>query len=242
MVPFDSFLIPILGGFIFVKYSYLTRFRAIRDNGYVILFKSAIFGYFFYGIGFIFWRAAILDNNINPRISKWLSFLHEFLIYPEFVPAFLSIFLILFTLFAFNYVVDEDEMKKWVIRRDDDALEMTILKVFEQEKNLLVTLNNGKVYIGKVTDTYFRINDEIRSVLINPLSSGFRDSSNHKIVLNTYYGTIYKHILENPQDFETKISDFSVAIRYDSIVTVSPFDPKVYAMFRETEVSEKSIT
>lgn len=119
---------------------------------------------------------------------------------------------------------------------------MTILKVFEQEKNLLVTLNNGKVYIGKVTDTYFRINDEIRFVLINPLSSGFRDPSNHKIVLNTYYGTIYKQIIENPEDLEAKISDFSVAIKYDNIVTVSPFDPKVYAVFRETEVSEKSIT
>ena len=93
-----------------------------------------------------------------------------------------------------------------------------------------------------MTDTYFRINDEIRSVLINPLSSGFRDPSNHKIELNTYYGTIYEQILENPKGLGTKISDFSVAIRYDNIVTVSPFDPKVYAMFRETEVSESSIT
>lgn len=194
-----------MGGFVFVKYCYITRFRAIRDNGYVILFKSAVFGYFFFGIAFIFWRASILDNNANPKIPEWLNFLNEFLIYPEFVPAILSVVLLLFTLFAFNYVVDEDEMKKWVIRRDDDALEMTILKVFEDEKNLLITLNNGKVYVGKVTDTYFRVNDEIRSVMISPLSSGFRDSSNHKIQLNTYYGTIYKQIIENPEEFDTKI-------------------------------------
>ncbi|MDZ7720996.1 MAG: hypothetical protein U5K72_19405 [Balneolaceae bacterium] len=234
MLTLDIFLIPVLGGFIFVKYSYLTRFRAIRDNGYVILFKSAIFGYFFFGIGFVFWRAAILDNNTNPRIYEWLNDLHAFFLNPEIVPALISLLIAGFVLVALNWAIDEDEMKKVVIRRDDDALEMTILKVFEEEKNLLVTLNNGKVYIGKVTDTYFRINDEIRSVLINPLSSGFRDPSDHKIKLNTYYGTIYKQILENPDNFDTKISDFSVAIRYDNIVTVSPFDPNVYAMFRES--------
>jgi len=239
MVSFDSFLIPILGGFIFVKYSYLTRFRAIRDNGYVILFKSAFCGYFFYVAGFIMWRAANLDDSVNPIILEWLNDLHTFFIHPEIIPALTSLLIAGFVLVSINWVIDEDEMKKVVIRRDDDALEVTILNVFEQEKNLLVTLNNGKVYIGKVTDTYFRIDDEIRSVLINPLSSGFRDPSNHKIVLNTYYGTIYKQILENPENFETKISDFSVAIRYENIVTVSPFDPKVYAMFRETEVSKK---
>lgn len=238
MLSFDSFLIPVLGGFIFVKYSYFTRFRAIRDNGYNILFKSAVVGCFFYLIAFVLWRAAILDNYTNPKISEALNFLHNFLIYPEIVPAVISLIIIVCVLLAVNWAVDEDEMKKMVIRRDDDALEVTILKVFEQEKNLLVTLNNGKVYIGKVTDTYFRINDEISSVLINPLSSGFRDPTNHKIKLNTYYGTIYEQILEKPERFDSKISDFSVAIRYDQIVTVSPFDPKVYAMFRETDVSQ----
>jgi len=47
MLSVNTILIPVLGGFLFVKYSYLTRFRSIRDNGYVILFKSAIVGLFF---------------------------------------------------------------------------------------------------------------------------------------------------------------------------------------------------
>jgi fructose-specific phosphotransferase system IIC component len=111
MLSLDSFLIPILGGFVFVKYCYLTRFRAIRDNGYVILFKAAIFGYLFYGISFVFWRASLLDNHANPKIPEWIDSLHEFLIYPELAPAILSVILLLFILFAFNYIVDEDEKK-----------------------------------------------------------------------------------------------------------------------------------
>lgn len=111
---------------------------------------------------------------------------------------------------------------------------MLILKAYEEQREVLITLQNGKVYMGKVTDTYFRINDEIRSIMINPISSGYRKTDTHKLVLTTYYGKIYKEILDNPDNFNVKISDFSVAIRYENIVTVSPFDPKTYAIFQES--------
>jgi len=39
--------------------------------------------------------------------------------------------------------------------------------------------------------------------------------------------------LENPDQFNVKISDFSVSIRYDHIVSVSPFDPETFVKFRE---------
>jgi len=68
MLSADTLLIPIRGGFLFIKYCQLIKHRAVRDNGYIILFKSAIFGFFFYGVSFIFWRTAILDNTINPDI------------------------------------------------------------------------------------------------------------------------------------------------------------------------------
>jgi DNA-binding cell septation regulator SpoVG len=241
MLSIDLILIPVLEGFLFVKYCYLTRFRAIRDNGYIILFKSAVCGFFFYGIALFFWRASILDTSANPKISEFLASLNRFLINRDLVPVLLSLILTVITILALNYVLDEDEMKKRVVRQDDDALEVTILKVYEEEKYLLVSLNNGKVYVGKVTDTYFRINDEIRSVLINPLSSGFRDNKDFKVKLNTYYGKIYEQIIENPGQFDVKISDFSVAIRYDNIITVSPFDPQIYAKFRELDGDEDSL-
>ena len=44
---------------------------------------------------------------------------------------------------------------------------------------------------------------------------------------------IYRQIIENPEEFDINISDFSVAIRYDHIISVSPFDPKTYTKFRE---------
>ena len=125
------------------------------------------------------------------------------------------------------------KLKKWVIRQDDDAFEVTILNAYLNEKYILVTLDNGKVYAGKVTDTYFRVNDEIRSILLAPLFSGYRKPDYLTLQLTTFYGHIYRQIIRQPEEFDVKISDFSVAIRYDHIISVSPFDPKTYARFRE---------
>jgi transcriptional antiterminator Rof (Rho-off) len=233
MLSIDTILIPVLGGFLFVKYSYLTRFRAIRDNGYVILFKSSVVGLFFYGFSFLIWRAAILDESANPAIPDSIKFLHEFFGYPEFVPAFFSLFLMGLSVIAVNWALDKDEWKKRVIRQDDDAIEMTILNTYLEENFLLVTLESGKVYVGKVTDTYFRVNDEIRSILLTPFFSGYRHQNDLTLKLTTFYGHIFKQISQNPEKFKVKISDFSVAIRFDHIVSVSPFDPETYAKFKD---------
>lgn len=238
MLSLNTILIPILGGFLFVKYSYLTRFRSIRDNGYVILFKSAVVGLVFYGVSLFFWRVAILDEKANPAIPEWIHFLHDFLVYPELLPAIFSLFLMGFFTAAINYALDKDEMKKRVIRQDDDAFEVTILNAYLNEKYLLVTLDNGKVYAGKVTDTYFRVNDEIRSILIAPFFSGYRNPDDLTLILTTFYGHIYRQIIRKPEEFDVKISDFSVAIRYDHIISVSPFDPNTYARF--TELGEQA--
>lgn len=237
MLSADTLLIPILGGFLFIKYCRLTKYRAVRDNGYIILFKSAICGFFFYGVSFIFWRAAILDNTVNPEIQSWLAWLHNFLVNPEVVPALFSLGLIGISLLALNFVIDDDMMKRKVIEDDDDSIEVTIQEAFDRERFLQITLTTRKVYIGKMTDTYFRVNDEIRSIQLSPIASGYRDETTHKVILTTYYGQIYEQILENPESFDVKISDFSVSIRFNQIVSVGPFDPETYSRFQQQEIA-----
>lgn len=77
------------------------------------------------------------------------------------------------------------------------------------------------------------MNDEIRSILLAPFFSGYRKPDDLTLKLTTFYGHIYEQIVQKPEEFDVKISDFSVAIRYDHIISVSPFDPKTYARFRE---------
>lgn len=178
-----------------------------------------------------------MDKSENPMIPAWLRSLDWFLGNKLIVPALFSIILMLIFLGILNYVLDGDMMKRKVIREDDDALEVTIQNVYDQDKYLQVTLDTGKVYNGKVTDTYFRVNDEIRSIQLSPISSGYRDKETQKITLTTYYADIYEKIATDPDAYSVKISDFSVTIRYNHIISVSPFDPETYAAFQKADPS-----
>lgn len=138
---FNALLIPILGGFLFVKYSRFTRYRALRDNGYVILFKSAVCGFFFYGISFLIWRTLTFYDLLNPEV---LQFLREFLITIEIIPSIFSVVLIGISI-AINSSIDVDMVKRRVILQDDDAFEVTILKAYDEEKYLQVTLDTRRL-------------------------------------------------------------------------------------------------
>lgn len=105
MLSFNTFLIPLLAGFLFVRYCIYTRYRSIRDNGYVILFKSAVYGVISYGFGFIIWRVITLDDGISARAKSLFEWLHEFLIYPEIIPAILAVIVLGGFGSTINYIV-----------------------------------------------------------------------------------------------------------------------------------------
>lgn len=225
-------LVPVLGGFLFVKYSHYTRYRALRDNGYIILFKSAVIGLFFYGLAFIIWRTFLVLDLVSVQL---LINLHKFWGEAEVIPVVLSLLLLGFLFIVVNLIYTKEDIKRKVILQDDDALEVLILKAYDEEKYIQITLDTGKVYVGNVTDTYFRINDEIQSIQLSPLSSGYRDNLTQELILTTYYGLVYAQIAENPNSFDVNISDFSITIRYNHIISISPFDPKIYSRFQEAE-------
>lgn len=95
-------------------------------------------------------------------------------------------------------------MKRKVIKEDDDSLEKSIQQAFDEDKFLQVTLDTRKVYIGKVTDTYFRVNDKIRSIQLNPIAGGYRDGKSRKMILTTYYGQIYERSSNNRSHLMSK--------------------------------------
>jgi hypothetical protein len=102
MLDFNTLLIPILGGFVFVKLSYITSFRSVRDNGYVILFKSAAIGLSFYALAFFVWRSAILNEEAEIELTETIEFVHKFLGDPTLLPAILSLVFIVFIILFGN--------------------------------------------------------------------------------------------------------------------------------------------
>ena len=65
---FGLLLLPAVGGYWFVTHFNLTRFQAIRDSGYHILFRSVLVGIFWYVAAEI---AIQLLDAYNPKITEF---------------------------------------------------------------------------------------------------------------------------------------------------------------------------
>lgn len=121
----------------------------------------------------------------------------------------------------------------WALERSLGPLDKFLNKAIQQGMPVSLTLSNGKVYIGLVVS----ITDPERTpvmVTILPMYSGYRDAAS-RIQLTTDYEHVYAG-LRDGKAAELELSDnwleqFTLAIRADTIVTVTQFSPAVHAQF-----------
>lgn len=90
---------------------------------------------------------------------------------------------------------------------------------------LMLTLRDRKVYVGIVVygGDPSSIADSHSEILIIPILSGYRDRNTLEVNFTTHYSKIDKH----------KDQEIYLSIPVDSILTTTPFYPKVYDKFME---------
>jgi hypothetical protein len=112
----------------------------------------------------------------------------------------------------------------------NNDLERLMMRSALKGMPILLTLDNGKVYVG------FSIrlpNPELEraDVRILPLLSGYRDSATHDLNLTTNYDFVYK-LEQIPQLSHLATGDFEVVIPVDRICSSHLFDLVAYEYFR----------
>jgi hypothetical protein len=99
-----------------------------------------------------------------------------------------------------------------------DASKVMLFDAFIERRNLLITLDTKKVYVGRLLS--FELNsadspDFHEHLIIIPLISGHRKDSDNRVEFTTNY---------NPDPN----SNFSISIKKEAIVTISHFDIDTY--------------
>lgn len=228
MPSLDVLIIPLLSGFIYVKFSHRTRFQIARDNGQALLFKSAFVGQILFFSSYTGWK---ILKELGVNLTPFLKFLDgNFLI----LVSLTTIWLLGIAIPISNLIWDDKSVKRKIIESDDDALEVLILNAATNKSTVQVILRNRKVYAGKIIDTFSRVNDEIISLNILPIASGYREEKKLKVNYTTYYGKIYAQVREErlQRNGTLKISDFAIALKYSDVVSISLWDHKWYNKFQ----------
>ena len=173
---------PIICGFLFVTTSRYTRFKYEYRDRQVVLLTSTAIGLLSIALTprdqrFFVWAAG--GRPLFGRINSELTILEA---------AFASTVLLLLAVMTkarTSYEAGEiDPNLKAAIESVGDELDNLLLEAYLTKSNLLITLDNGKVYVVQVAST--PTPRQTKYVVFAPILSGFRDEQ-QRVHLTTPY-------------------------------------------------------
>ena len=113
-----------------------------------------------------------------------------------------------------------------------DSLERLLVRSMCEYAEILVTLDNAKVYVGYVVE--FDPVGPARHVTLQPLMSGYRDAATREVRYTTFHSQVLREALQElggAAGVRDMLQSFRIVIPIARITTVSGFDLEAFRRF-----------
>lgn len=226
------FLLPVLGGYLFLTRAYFTRYGTIRDSGYHLFFRSAVAGLVLVLAAHLL--LVLLDEHFPLIRECWKQYLPSE--YDD--TAILSLAFGFVLPFLFNLFRDREKEAQQTAEKRGSLIELLIADSRTRRKPIEVSLRSGKSYIGFVRGFSVEggvIRRDESDVALLPIASGYRDNDTKELKITTYYAPVIQEWLaENTPD--TSGSDFEIVFPISEVVSARIFLPEAFPLFRQATV------
>ena len=219
--------IPTLGGYWFLTRLYYTRYDALRDSGYHVLFKSAIAG-----CSLVVVARLIIVFFLNPLLPRVGEIWKSHVPFDYYGTAVLSALLGIVLPIVLNWFYKKEKAMRRTARASGNLIELLIRENNESGKLVELSLRSGKSYIGFVLESGIARHGEADVALL-PLKSGYRKEDTHELELTTDYAPVVWKSLEELSNLDYE--DFRIVIPMSEIVTARIFDPDAYELFKSED-------
>ena len=223
-------LLPAVGGYWFVTHFNVTRFQAVRESGYHILFRSVLFGIFWYYVAAVpIWFLDACDLWGFPWAIEWWGSMFPSTFTIETVAA---IVLGGFSPYVLNLFYPEKYYSRKAAIDTSDHMELLISDAVQNQSPVEISLRSRKFYIGFVMGEQGRRQSDLALSVI-PVYSGHRKENNLNLVIDIDYGhTLGRFVLDETLWQNRGPEDFRVVIPVEEVVSARPFDLDVYRAFQ----------
>lgn len=235
-MPFNLLLLPLLGGFLFLRIFIPTKPFLLRQEGYHLLIYSSLSGLALLIIALFLstWRIEQIDSF---RIW-WQTHVPFDYSGVALTALLLGMISPLALNVIFYFAFPKGFFKKAAMIRYRDRMEIIFDKSVSEVKEVAITLKNNKVYIGLITmypEPHIRGQ---RFVSILPYFSGYRDQTTKQLIITTNYLLVYDQ-LETlaKKDPELDVADFDIVIPVSEIMSISIYNQTVSDIFDDIAVS-----
>lgn len=186
-------LLPLLGGYIFVRFWNYTRIHVLRSDKDRLIIRASLAGLsalILAYAGGIIGTILFPCQNYSFCIAAWWNRNIPF----EYSGVSVTAFMIAATAWIpLNWYFTQDREIDRAIKEDADPMELLLKRAQDDNIAVSITMNNGKIYIGFVTHK-FNPATPTKSIGIFPLQSGCRESDTKRMNLTTNYSQTYEQI------------------------------------------------
>lgn len=230
---------PLLGGYLFITQWLVTRYVARQWSGYRLIFNSAIAGAFSLIAAVL---ALGLARQVFPVSIKNLSTFLNIPGYSNLGSSLVAFLIANLVWLIFNFVLtvrdrvsgnDYQQLSIRYVENFANALQVLLAKSMQETRQISISLNSGKVYIGFVT----KLNEgqgNQEFILLWPQFSGYRDQETKQLIITRDYSHIYDLLEDSDSELsDITVDDFQIAISVTDMYSVSIFNPAVYSRFAE---------
>lgn len=218
-MPYNLFLLPLIGGFLFVHFAHYFRFAAQRLDGYRLLFQSAIAGVALSAIA----RCAelLIDwSPLGPPIQKlW----HVFSPFDYSATSALSLLLGPALALSLNLVIGKEKAKDIEIRERGNVLIKLLHRAEKENRLISITLDTRKWYVGWVAQSPNLDPQELYFRLL-PFISGYRDKDTLETRRTVYYDAVL-------QDKTRDQSELVITLAMKDVKIAGLFNDEIYDEF-----------
>ena len=201
-MPYNLFILPLLGGYLFLRYWNPTRYHALRAEKERLLLMAALPGLASLVISFAIVKGleAKFPCSEWPNTPCFPAWWRANVPFPYVGTSLLAFLLGATTWAPWNLICKREIAINKVIEKDRVPFELLLKKAQDEAKTVAVTMANGKIYIGFVTHL-FNPALPTRFIQILPTKSGYRDEKTKTFEFTTPYLEALDSI---DKDFEKK--------------------------------------
>ncbi len=222
MIPWNLLFLPLLGGFIFIKFCHFYRIQFQRFESYRLLFEAGVWGVLVAILGRL--SAMALHPGLHlltsyPLIAWAAEVYRSAAPFQYFGSAILAFAWGPVLAYFINRSIDEVAAKDIAIDQTGDQLLSLLMDSIDQQAPVLVSLNSRKVYVGYVWESP-NLKTEMAYIVVMPVMSGYRNSDTYVVVFTTDYMPLWEE--DGPPESLTKV------IPVSSIASAGRFDLDMY--------------
>lgn len=234
-------LLPLVGGYFFVKNCILTSYEVARESGHRLYFRAIFVGFALVFVALVLHVALIswapyasvqqlaaditapLFDGTEPRISDLATV------------CIVALLLGVVGWRPLNWILPRDPFLERAVR--DHGVEKLLLDALRRGISVAVTMENRKVYVGFLTTTVDPLQTR-RTVSLLPIRSGYRDNQDGTLKFTTNYDRLFTESLDKRLD-HLALEDFEIILPTDRIQSIRRFDLKAYAEFEALNAAEQ---